>query len=223
MMVTVLIVDDERLVRAGLRMVIGGEADISVVGEAADGVEAIDAASRLDPDVVLMDLGLPRLDGVAATTLLRRGAPARPQVVVVTTFRADGRVQAALRAGAVGYVLKDAPEEQLIAAVRAAGTGAGVLDPRVLAELVDDARGSWGGTVDPRLARLTVREQDVLRLLAEGVTNDELARRLNIGAATVKTHVSKVFEKLGLESRAQAVALAYETGFVRRRRPEVTP
>lgn len=222
-MVRVLIVDDERLVRAGLRMVLAGEPDLEVVGEAVDGVEAVEAVRRLEPDVVLMDLGLPRLDGVAATAALRRGSPVRPQVVVVTTFLADGRVLAALRAGAVGYVLKDAPEEQLIAAVRAAGSGAGVLDPRVVAQLVDGAAGPTGGAVDPRIASLTAREQEVLRLLAEGVSNDELARRLHIGAATVKTHVARVFEKLGLETRAQAVAAAYETGFVRPQSPGLRP
>lgn len=224
MTIRVLIVDDEQLVRAGLRMVLSVEPNLEIVGEAADGAEAVEASRRLAPDVVLMDLGLPKLDGVAATAAVRQGSPPRPQVLIVTTFQADERVTAALRAGAIGYVLKDVPEDQLVAAVTAAASGAGVLDRRVVDQMLDGAGGAGAGSGpaagngDLRIRSLTDREQQVLRLLAEGLSNGELGRRLQIGEATAKTHVAHVLAKLAVETRAQAVAVAYETRFITPRR-----
>lgn len=211
MSLRVLVADDERLVRAGLRMVLSADPGIEVVGEAEDGVQAVEAARRLGVDVVLMDLRMPRLDGVAATRALCAGPPPRPRVVVVTTFLEDETVVDALRAGASGYVLKDAPEEHLLAAVHGA-EGAALLDARAVAALL--AREPK--TAPPvGLEQLTAREVEVLGLLAEGLSNTQLARRLNLGETTVKTHVARVLEKLGLESRAQAVVAAYESGLVR--------
>ena len=212
----VLLADDERLVRAGFRMILSTEPDIEIVGEAADGVEALELARRLRPDVVLMDVRMPKLNGIEATRGIVRLDPA-PAVLVVTTFDQDNYVYAALRAGAGGFLLKDAPEEQLVAALHTVIEGVSLLAPTVTRRLVE----AWGVTADravvsdPRLSCLTDREVDVLRLVAAGKSNAEVSRLLGIGEATVKTHVSRVLAKLELVSRTQAVVLAYETGLVR--------
>ncbi len=215
MTIRVVIVDDEPLVRAGLRMVLSTEPGIEVVGEGEDGAVAVELARRLHPDVVLMDLHMPRLDGVQATRLLRDGSPDAPRVVVVTTFAEDGQVIEALRAGASGYVLKDAPEQSLVAAVRGSADGAAVLDHRVIGRLLSLVAAPAPSSAVPQLSGLTPREVDVLRLLAEGLSNAQIGKRLVIGEATVKTHVARVLDKLGLDGRAQAVVVAYESGLVR--------
>lgn len=215
MTIRVLVVDDEPLVRAGLRMILSTEPGMDVVGEAEDGARAVELARRLEPDVVLMDLHMPRLDGVQATRLLRDGSPGAPRVVVVTTFAEDSQVLDALRAGASGYVLKDVPEQSLVAAVRGSAGGAAVLDHRLIGRLVTLAAPAPTGRAAPALSDLTPRELDVLRLLAEGLSNVQIGKRLVIGEATVKTHVARVLDKLGLEGRAQAVVVAYESGLVR--------
>jgi DNA-binding NarL/FixJ family response regulator len=210
MQLRVLIVDDERLVRAGLRMVLATADDITVVGEAADGVQAVQAAERLRPDVVVMDIRMPRLDGVEATRRIRTLRPP-PAVLVVTTFDLDRYVYAALRAGASGFLLKDAPEDRLLAALRTVATGASLLDPAITVRLVE-AFAPTPSRPAPELATLTSREREVLICMARGVSNDEIGRTLFIGEATVKTHVSRVLAKLGVATRTQAVVLAYESG-----------
>lgn len=208
----VVLVDDERLIRAGLRMLLTGVDGVTVVGEAADGVEAVDVCRRLRPDVVLMDVRMPRMDGIEATRQLVGGADG-PAVLVLTTFGEDEHVRAALLAGATGFLLKDAPEERIVGAIRAAGTGVSLLDPAVTTGLLSGGPRPRRG-VDPVLASLTPRETEVLRRLATGASNDDIARGLFIGAATVKTHVSRVMAKLGVTTRTQAVARAYESGLV---------
>jgi DNA-binding NarL/FixJ family response regulator len=210
----VLVVDDERLVRAGLRAVLTAAPGLTVVGEAADGAEAVAAARTLRPDVAVVDVRMPRVDGIEATRRLTRLEPA-PAVLVLTTFDADEYVHAALRAGAAGFLLKDAPEERLVAAVRTVHTGASLLDPRVTVRLVERLTPVASPAATPSLARLTGRETEVLTAVATGASNEDVATLLGISEATVKTHVSRILAKLGLVTRVQAVVLAYETGLVR--------
>jgi DNA-binding NarL/FixJ family response regulator len=219
MTVRVILADDERLVRAGYRMILDSEPDLEVVGEAADGVEAVEIARRLAPDVVVMDVRMPRLDGIAATRALVARDPA-PAVLVVTTFDLDEYVFEALRAGATGFLLKDAPEHQLLAALRTATEGVALFSPTVTRRLIETfaPRPSDGGSNHSsatRLDLLTMRETEVLTQLALGRSNAEIAETLTISETTVKTHVSRLLMKLGLASRSQAVVLAYETGLVR--------
>ena len=214
--IRVLLVDDEAMVRVGLRMVLTAEPDIEVVGEAADG-EAAEAATReLAPDVVLMDVRMPRVDGIEGS---RRVMAARPEtrVVILTTFGEDEYVEAALRAGVSGFLLKVSPPEQLIAAVRTVAGGGGLLDPSVTLRVIE----TFAAAPSPRTQRsgaldaLTERERDVLTLIARGMSNAEIAAELYLGEATVKTHVSSVLMKLGLRDRVQGVVAAYEMGLVR--------
>ena len=216
MSTTVVIADDQPMVRAGLRSLLEGEDDVAVVGEAVDGEQALSAVRRHRPDVVLMDIRMPNLDGLEATRrLVAEGSAAK--VLVLTTFDLDEYVFDALRAGASGFLLKDATAEELIAAVRVLAAGDAILAPSVTRRVIE-AFGSVprpaAGLAD-RLAALSPREVEVLRLLARGLSNAEIARELFVSDATAKTHVSNVLAKLRLRDRVQAVIFAYETGLLR--------
>lgn len=215
MTIRVVLVDDQAMVRTGLRMVLAAEPDIEVVGEAADGAAGIRAVTELRPDVVLLDVRMPGMDGLeAARRILAADLPSR--VVVLTTFDEDEYVAAALRAGVSGFLLKVAPPEDLVVAVRTVAAGQGLLDPAVTLRVIESFAAV--PAADPAraaaLAQLTERETDVLSLVAAGLSNAEIAARLYLGEATVKTHVSRVLLKLGLRDRVQAVAFAYESGLV---------
>jgi DNA-binding NarL/FixJ family response regulator len=218
MSIRVLIADDQDLVRAGLSMIIDARDDLSVVGEAGDGLEAIVLAERLRPDVILMDVRMPRLDGIEATRrLVEAGNPAR--VIMLTTFDLDEPVFAALRAGASGFLLKDARRDELVTAVRVVAGGEALLAPTVTRRLIADVVGRGRpAAADPRvasrLAGLTARETETLRQVARGLSNAEIAGRLYVTEHTVKTHVSNLLTKLALRDRVQAVVLAYESGLV---------
>jgi DNA-binding NarL/FixJ family response regulator len=213
-MIKVLVVDDQRLVRAGFRVILDGEPDITVVGEAADGVDAVRENRERQPDVVLMDIRMPNMDGLEATRRILEGSDAR--VLILTTFDADEYVYGALQAGASGFMLKDAPPDQLIAAVRAAAAGNALIDASVTRRFIGHFTRALrpAGSVPDPLTSLTQRELDVLRLLTEGLSNREIADRLVVEDTTVKTHVSRILMKLGLRDRVQAVIVAYESGFV---------
>ena len=216
--IRVLVVDDQGLVRAGFRMILEAQPDIEVVGEAADGLDAVAAARRLRPDVVLMDIRMPRLDGLEATRRLAGPGVADPvRVLMLTTFDLDEYVFEALRAGASGFLLKDLPREDLVAAVRVVAAGDALLAPQVTRRLIEEfaRRPPPSGGRDPAaLAALTARERETLELLARGLTNAELAEALYVSEHTVKTHVGNVLAKLGLRDRIHAVILAYEIGLV---------
>ncbi|GAA2035859.1 response regulator transcription factor [Pseudokineococcus marinus] len=212
--VRVLLVDDQALVRSGFRMILEVEPDLEVVGEAADGAAGVAAAAALRPDVVLMDVRMPGLDGVAATE--RVVAAGTGRVVVLTTFDTDDHLFAALRAGASGFLLKNADPDELVAAVRAVARGDALLAPAVTRRVVERFAAPSGASFRPELvAGLTERERGVLVLLARGLSNGEIAAELVLGEATVKTHVSRVLLKLGVRDRVRAVVLAYESGLVR--------
>ncbi|AEE44570.1 response regulator [Cellulomonas fimi] len=218
-MTTVLLVDDQALLRSGFRLVIESEPDLRVVGEAADGRVALDQVAALAPEVVLMDIRMPGMDGIEAT---RRIVAAHPgsRVLVLTTFDVDDLAFAALRAGASGFLLKTARPDELVDAIRTVAAGTSVVAPRVLRRMLDlfaphlptGGRAPAPDGQDPRLAALTPRELDVLRLVAEGASNVEIAAELVVSEATVKTHVGNVFAKLGARDRVQAVIIAYECG-----------
>jgi len=213
MTLRVLVADDQALVRGGLCMILESQLDIAVVGEAADGVEAVAAARELDPDVVLMDVRMPNLGGIEATRQIC--ATGRARVLVLTTFDLDEYVYDALRAGASGFLLKDMRREELVAAVRTVAAGEALLAPTVTRRLIADVLSRKAGTVDSaRLKALTARETDTLRQVARGQSNAEIAAELFVTEHTVKTHVSNLLAKLGLRDRVQAVVLAYETGLV---------
>jgi DNA-binding NarL/FixJ family response regulator len=215
----VLIVDDQALVRAGFRMVLEVEDDITVVGEAGNGEQAVHGARRLRPDVVLMDIWMPELDGIAATRQIASAALGRagpgPRVLILTTFDLDEYVYDALGAGASGFLLKDAPPEQLTEGIRVVARGEALLAPAVTRRLIEDfSRARPPTEVPPGADELTPRELEVWRLLAQGLSNAEIAESLIVSGTTVKTHVARILMKLGLRDRVQAVVLAYESGLV---------
>jgi DNA-binding NarL/FixJ family response regulator len=213
-MIRVLLADDQELVRSGFRLILELADGIEVVGEAADGREAVRLAKELQPDVVLMDVRMPELDGIEATRRLRQ-AGVEARVLVLTTFDLDEYVYGAMRAGASGFLLKDAPREQLVTAVRTVGRGEALLAPAITKRLIErfvDRPAPLEAA--PALAELSGRELEVLRLVARGLSNAEIADELIIGEATVKTHVARVLRKLDLRDRVQAVVLAYESGVV---------
>jgi DNA-binding NarL/FixJ family response regulator len=212
-----LIADDQELVRTGFRVILEAEGDVEVVAEAANGLEAVRQAALLRPDVVLMDIRMPELDGLAATEqILRQQQP--PTIVVLTTFDQNEYVYRALRAGAAGFLLKDAPSSRLIAAVRAAATGDSLIEPSITQRLVERfAEPAAVVGVPNELAALTERELEVLSLMARGLSNAEIATEMVVAETTVKTHVARLLGKLGVRDRLQAVVVAYESGFVSRR------
>lgn len=210
--VTLLIADDDEVTRSGLRLLLAAQPGISVVGEAADGVEAVERARILRPDVVLMDVRMPRLNGIEATRRLLAEAAEPPKVVVITTFENDGYVTAALSAGASGFVLKRLPVRQIAEAVRVVAAGEAVLFPAALGRMVAP-RPLGSAEALPRAA-LTGREEEVLRLMATGLSNPEIAESLTVSLETVKTHVGNVLTKLGAQNRTHAVVIAYESGLV---------
>ena len=215
-MTTVLIADDQALVRVGLRKILESEPDTSVVGEAGDGEDAVSGARRLRPDVVLMDIRMPVLDGIEATRRIVRAQPGA-RILILTTFGLDGYVYDALRAGASGFMLKDAPAEEIVAAVRIVANGEALLAPAVTRAVIEEfarQQPSAGPTPPPAVAELTPREREVLDLLARGLSNPEICGKLVISEATAKTHVAHILQKLGLRDRVQAVIYAYESGLV---------
>ena len=219
-MIRVLLADDQSLVRAGFRMILKDEPDIEVVGEAGDGNEAVAQARKLVPDVVLMDIRMPLVDGIEATrqVVVNEGSP---RVLVLTTFDLDEYVYGALRAGASGFLLKDAPEDQLVSAIRVIATGGSLFAPSVTRRLIEEfARRADSMTTPSALEALTAREVDVLRLVARGLTNAEIAAHLVVSEHTVKTHVAHILQKLALRDRTQAVVVAYESRLVSPGNPE---
>jgi DNA-binding NarL/FixJ family response regulator len=214
MIVRVLIADDQALVRAGFRKLLESEPGIEVIGEASNGLEAIEIARRFTTDVVLMDIRMPKLDGLEATRrlLAHNGAT---RVVILTTFDLDEYVFEAIRSGASGFLLKDSPPDQLIAAIHVVASGEALLAPAITKRLIEEfARRPTPRSSPPELDELTPRELDVLKLLARGLSNAEIAAELVLGEATIKTHVGHLLMKLNLRDRVQAVVLAYETGLV---------
>jgi DNA-binding NarL/FixJ family response regulator len=211
--IRVIVADDQSMVRAGFRMLLGGEEDIEVVAEASNGLEAVDKAARFDPDVVLMDIRMPELDGLEATRRIL-AADDTARILILTTFDLDVYVYEALAAGASGFVLKDDPPEQLLAAIRTVAAGDALLSPtvtkRVIAQFSRLPRPSPPQAFD----ELTAREREIFRLLANGSSNAEIAKELYIGETTVKTHVTHIFQKLDLRDRVQAVVLAYRSGIL---------
>jgi DNA-binding NarL/FixJ family response regulator len=215
-MIRILIADDEALVRGGLRMILEAQSDLDVVGEASDGRDALTQVRELAPDLVLMDIRMPILDGLQATRRLLSGFDAAPKVLVLTTFDLDEYVYAAIRAGASGFLLKSAPPNQLVEGVRAVMAGDAVLAPQITRRLLEHFihRPPPGGQTPAELADLTTRELEVLRLIADGLSNAEIAAGLVLSEATVKTHVNHILTKLRLRDRVQAVALAYRTSLM---------
>jgi DNA-binding NarL/FixJ family response regulator len=221
-MIRILLVDDQELMRVGFSMVLGAQPDIEIVGEAANGEEAIAKTAELRPDVVLMDVRMPGMDGIAATAQIVQNYP-DTKVIVLTTYDLDDYAFAGLRAGASGFLVKDVPPEQLVAAIRAVASGDAAVSPRItkrMLELFGDelpkapTSDDKSATEAPGASQLTPREHDVLRLIADGLTNAEIAEELVISETTVKTHVGNIFAKLNLRDRVQAVIYAYDHGLV---------
>ena len=217
-MIRVLLADDQALIRMGFRMVLDAEADIEVVGEAADGAAAITQAKALNPDVVLMDIRMPGVNGIEATAEITRTLDTK--VLILTTFDLDEYAFGGLRAGASGFLLKDTRPAELIEAIRTVASGEAVVSPRITRRMLEMFAGQLpsgataSGQVDPRIASLTPRETEILRLVARGMSNAEIAAELVVSATTVKTYVGSVLAKLGVRDRVQAVVVAYETGLV---------
>lgn len=217
-MIRVLLADDQALIRMGFRMVLDAEADIEVVGEAADGAAAITQAKALNPDVVLMDIRMPGVNGIEATAEITRTLDTK--VLILTTFDLDEYAFGGLRAGASGFLLKDTRPAELIEAIRTVASGEAVVSPRITRRMLEMFAGQLpsgataSGQVDPRIASLTPRETEILRLVARGMSNAEIAAELVVSVTTVKTHVGSVLAKLGVRDRVQAVVVAYETGLV---------
>ncbi|HXD60229.1 MAG TPA: response regulator transcription factor [Thermoleophilaceae bacterium] len=217
MSVRVLIADDQELVRTGFRMILEAEADLEVVGEAANGLEAVALARDLRPDVLLMDIRMPELDGIsAAREVLAEDGTTPPRVLMLTTFDLDEYVYDALRSGASGFLLKDLPAAQLVAGVRTVGAGDALLAPAITRRLIEEFVSTAPDSLPPGLDDLTPRELEVFRLVAKGLSNAEIAQELIIAETTVKTHVARLLMKLGVRDRVQAVVLAYEAGLVHR-------
>jgi DNA-binding NarL/FixJ family response regulator len=215
--ISVVLADDHKLVRTGFRLILEAEDDIEVVGEAEDGEQAILALRRHQPDVVLMDIQMPRLDGIAATRRIGQDAGVRTRVIILTTFEQDDYIFDALRAGASGFLLKNAPPQQLVDAVRTVAAGDALLAPAITKRVIQDyAHRGAPRPGDSRLELLTERELEVLRRLATGKSNAELATELYLGEGTIKTHVSHILTKLTLRDRVQAVVFAYESGLIER-------
>jgi DNA-binding NarL/FixJ family response regulator len=216
--IRVLIVDDQALVRAGFRMILESEEDIEIVGEAGDGLEALEAVQQLRPDVVLMDIRMPNLDGLEATRRILDADGEGPRVLMLTTFDLDEYVYEALRAGASGFMLKDTPPEQLVAAIHVIASGDALLSPTITKRVIEEFISRPPSTISPerppKLDELTARELEVLGFMARGFSNAEIARDLFVSETTVKTHVARILMKLDLRDRVQAVVFAYESGLV---------
>jgi DNA-binding NarL/FixJ family response regulator len=218
MSISVVVADDQELVRTGFRVILDSEPDIEVVGEAGDGREAIETAKQLGPDVVLMDIRMPVLDGLAATRRIVTGPDSRPRVLILTTFDLDEYVYEALRSGASGFMLKDNPADQLITAIRVVSEGDALLAPQITRRLISEFVRSRPSSARPELLQiLTDRETEVLKLVAHGLSNSEIAGELHVAETTVRTHVGHLLTKLELRDRVQAVVLAYESGLIRAR------
>jgi DNA-binding NarL/FixJ family response regulator len=215
MSIRVLVVDDQSMVRAGFRMLLGGEDDIEVVADASNGLEAVAKAARYRPTVVLMDIRMPQLDGLEATRRILAADPAA-RILILTTFDLDEYIYEGLRAGASGFVLKDDPPEQLIAAIRTVAAGDALLSPAVTKRVIKQFARVARPEPPKGLAELTGREREILRLIANGLSNAEIGAELYIGETTVKTHVTHILQKLDLRDRVQAVVLAYQTGLLER-------
>ncbi|MER7006030.1 response regulator transcription factor [Dactylosporangium sp. NPDC000555] len=215
--VKLMIADDQAMIRAGLRLVVeaGAAGTITVVGEAGDGQEAVSSARRLRPDVLVMDIAMPRLDGLSAARQLLAD-PQPPKIVLLTMFDTDEHLHAALRLGVSGFLLKVSPPEQLVDAVRIVAAGDALIDPAVTTRVIASFAAHPVPDPTPELETLTAREREVLELLVRGLSNAEIGGRLHLGEATVRTHVSRIFQKLGLRDRVQAVVYGYEAGIVRR-------
>jgi DNA-binding NarL/FixJ family response regulator len=215
MSIRVVLVDDQSLIRTGFKMILEAEDDIEIVGEASDGEQGVVTTQQLQPDVVLMDVQMPMMDGIQATGLIVQEKSIRSRIVILTTFERDDYVFEALRAGASGFLLKNSPPEELVHAVRVVAAGDALLAPSVTRKVIEGfiARPARHNN-EVELARLTERETEILRLLATGKSNAELAVRLFVGEGTIKTHVSNVLTKLGLRDRMQAVIFAYESGLI---------
>ena len=217
MSIRVLVADDQSMVRAGFRMLLSGEDDIDVVGEAGNGLEAVDLAARCHPTVVLMDIRMPELDGLEATRRILAADPAA-KILILTTFDLDEYVYEALRVGASGFVLKDDPPEQLLTAIRTVAAGNALLSPTITKRVIKQFTKIPQSTPPREVGELTERELDVFRLITRGYSNAEIGRDLYISETTVKTHITHILQKLNLRDRVQAVVLAYETGLFDERR-----